>query len=246
MTKIKNAIILAAGRGSRMKHLTDNMPKCMMQINNKTIIRRTIEILKYKNINNIIVVTGYKSDILTNYIRSFDKSITFINNSAWAITNSIYSMFLVSKYLHDTLVIDSDIYINNPDCILTEVEFSGYSAVKTYNSKEWNLHVNDEHIIDYVHTDYSNANVLTDNCLPIIDISYWLNKDSKFIDSTIKSLILTATSKDVYNQYWDEVPLRHLLHALSLKRYDINEDDAIEFDTEEELNDIRSKVCLVD
>lgn len=242
MTKIKNAIILAAGRGSRMKHLTDNMPKCMMQVNNKTIIRRTIEVLKYKNINNITIVTGYKSDVLTNYIRSFDNTINFVNNSAWAITNSIYSMFLALDYLHDTIVIDSDIYINNPDCILTDIEYSCYSAVNTFNPREWNLHVNKNNVIDFVYADYSLQDIY-DNSKPIIDISYWLEKDSIYIASVIKSLILTATSKDIFSQYWDEIPLMYLLHAITLKRHVIHQNDAIECDTEEELNNIRSLVC---
>ena len=67
--KIENAIILAAGRGSRMKELTDDKPKCMVEINNKSIIQRTIEVFKYKNINNIIVITGYQSDKLKRHLK---------------------------------------------------------------------------------------------------------------------------------------------------------------------------------
>lgn len=242
MTKIKNAIILAAGRGSRMCHLTDNMPKCMMTINNKTIIQKTIETFKYKNIKNIIVVTGYKADILEKHIRTFANDIIFINNSSWSITNSIYSMFLASKYLANSIVIDSDIYINNTDSILTEITYSGYSAIKTINNNEWNLEVDNEHFILFVHIS-DNYNVST--CLPIIDISYWTKKDA-FKISNYLQLAFKTDNNAFKNKYWDEVPLFYLFTELRLKRYDLNFDDVCEFDTEEELNNLRRRLCLAD
>ena len=165
--KIENAIILAAGRGSRMKELTDDKPKCMVEINNKSVIQRTIEVLKYKNINNIIVITGYQSDKLKRHLKSIDESIKVIENPIWNETNSIFSMFLASKYLKNSIVIDSDIYINNVDCILNDVEYSGYSALKDKKPSEWQLTLDkNASFIEKVqlHGNYERA-------LTIIDIS---------------------------------------------------------------------------
>lgn len=239
--KIENAIILAAGRGSRMGRLTDDRPKCMMKINNKTVIQRTIEVLKYKNINNIIVITGYKSSVLRKHLDNIDKGIKIIKNPIWNETNSIFSMFLALKYLKNSIVIDSDIYINNVDCVLNEVEYSGYSALKDKKPSEWQLALDENaNFIEKVQFDgnYERA-------LPIIDISYWLEKDAKTIVTHIRDIVMHGKPEDA-QKFWDEIPLIDFLHQLRLKRYDIEKTDAMEFDTPEELEEVRKIVCLAD
>lgn len=235
--KIENAIILAAGRGSRMRELTDDRPKCMMEINDKTVIQKTIEVLKYKNINDIIVVTGYKSRILRKHLRSIDKHIKVIKNRHWKKTNSIASMKLASKYLVNSIVIDSDIYINNVDIIKTDVEHSGYTALKDEKPEEWQLE-NDRQgqFIESVRFKGTYA-----NALPIIDISYWTEEDAK----KIKMFINEELRKDK-NKFWDEIPLVDYIDKFNLKRYDIEKNDAMEFDTPEELEKVRKIVCLKD
>lgn len=239
--KIENAIILAAGRGSRMKELTDDKPKCMVEINNKSIIQRTIEVFKYKNINNIIVITGYQSDKLKKHLKSIDESIKVIENPIWNETNSIFSMFLASKYLKNSIVIDSDIYINNVDCILNDVEYSGYSALKDKKPSEWQLTLDENaNFIEKVQF-YDNY----ERALPIIDISYWLEKDAKTIINHIRDIVMHGNPKDA-QKFWDEIPLIDFLHQLRLKRYDIEKTDAMEFDTPEEFEEVRKIVCLAD
>lgn len=239
--KIHNAIILAAGRGSRMRELTDNKPKCMMQIDNKTVIQRTIEVLKYKNINNILVITGYNSNILRKHLKDIDNNIKIIHNPIWNITNSISSMRLAINDLKNTIVIDSDIYINNPDCIRNEVDFCGYSALRMSKSSEWQLQ-NDENN-EFIEDVKMSGN--HERALPIIDISYWIEEDSNVV---AKRLIqITNHENDIiYNKFWDEIPLIDFRNELKLKRYDIEKTDAIEFDTPEELNELRRIVCLAD
>lgn len=238
--KIKNAIILAAGRGSRMRELTNDIPKCMLKIKNQTIIQRTIEVLKNKNINNIIVVTGYKSDILEKHLKEIDKNIKTKYNFVWDRTNSLVSMCLVCEHLKNTIVIDSDIYINNPDCIKNEIAYSGYSAVKATRLFEWQLLADKNNFIKKTETSgqYNDG-------LPIIDISYWLEKDSNIIFRHLLNFTQYGTKEDG-NKFWDEIPLIDFLHQFKLKRYDINEDDAMEFDTPEEFEKVRKIVCLAD
>ena len=239
--KIENAIILAAGRGSRMGSLTDNKPKCMVKINKQSVIQRTIEVLKYKNINNIIVITGYNSDKLRRQLNAIDKNIKIIENKIWNKTNSIFSMFLALRYLKNSIVIDSDIYINNVDCILNEVEHSGYSALKDSKPDEWQLTLDkDASFIEKVQFDgnYERA-------LPIIDISYWLEKDANIIAEHIQNIVKYGKQEDA-QKFWDEIPLIDFIHQLRLKRYDIEKTDAMEFDTPEELKKVRKVVCLAD
>ena len=62
------AIILAAGMGSRLKALTKDNPKCMVKVNGETLIERVLSQLDKCNFEEIILVLGYKKDILKEYI----------------------------------------------------------------------------------------------------------------------------------------------------------------------------------
>ena len=61
------AIILAAGRGSRMGQLTNDKPKCLLMINGKTLIELQITAITNAGIKDIAIVTGYKAEMLKSY-----------------------------------------------------------------------------------------------------------------------------------------------------------------------------------
>ena len=64
------AIILAAGRGTRISKITNSKPKTLLKIGNLTIIERLIYQLEKNGIEETIVVTGYESDLLQNYLKN--------------------------------------------------------------------------------------------------------------------------------------------------------------------------------
>lgn len=66
------AIILAAGMGKRLKHLTENNTKCMVKVNGISIIERALRILDRKALNKIVIVVGYEGQKLVNYIESLN------------------------------------------------------------------------------------------------------------------------------------------------------------------------------
>tara|TARA_B100000780_G_C21106875_1_gene447046 strand:- start:1402 stop:2151 length:750 start_codon:yes stop_codon:yes gene_type:complete len=105
-----NFIILAAGRGSRLKKTTENIPKGLVKINKDTsILEYQIKILEqYKN-KKIIIVVGYKSDKIIKKFRG--KNIIFIKNKIWNKSNMLYSLVCAEKYLmeKDSVILYSDI-----------------------------------------------------------------------------------------------------------------------------------------
>ncbi len=70
------AIILAGGKGKRVKKFTKKIPKCLININGKPFIYYQLEYLKKNNINNVIISTGYKHNKIQKYVK---KNIDFIN-----------------------------------------------------------------------------------------------------------------------------------------------------------------------
>tara|TARA_Y100000588_G_scaffold205963_1_gene219792 strand:- start:5 stop:715 length:711 start_codon:yes stop_codon:yes gene_type:complete len=100
------AVILAAGRGSRMEGLTDERPKCLVQFRGKTLVDWQLHSLRSAGIDDIGIVTGYKRELLTHL------DLTEFHNSRWAETNMVYSMTQASKWLsdHECLISYSDIF----------------------------------------------------------------------------------------------------------------------------------------
>lgn len=107
------AIILAAGMGKRLKELTKENTKCMIKVNNQTLIERLLNQLDAHNLNKIIIVVGYKSQILIDYIHTLkiQTPIEFIENKIYDKTNNIYSLSLAKEKLceDDTLLFESDL-----------------------------------------------------------------------------------------------------------------------------------------
>ena len=108
------AIILAAGMGRRLGEYTQNNTKCMVQVNGETLISRLLNQLQAKScIDKIVIVIGYKGDVLKQYIKTLSVSvpIEFVENPDYARTNNIYSLYLAKDFLckDDTLLFESDL-----------------------------------------------------------------------------------------------------------------------------------------
>lgn len=117
------AIILAAGMGKRLKDLTKDNTKCMVEVNGETLINRMLHQIDSHKLNRIIIVVGYKGNLLKEYIEGLDITtpIEFIENSIYDKTNNIYSLALAKKQLceDDTLLFESDLIFE--DKILDEL-----------------------------------------------------------------------------------------------------------------------------
>lgn len=107
------AIILAAGMGKRLKELTSNATKCMVEVNGETMIHKTLGHLDKLGLNQIIFVVGYEGQKLMDYINSLDikTPVKYIDNSIYYKTNNIYSLYLAKEELlqDDTLLLESDL-----------------------------------------------------------------------------------------------------------------------------------------
>jgi len=96
-------IILAAGQGTRLRPLTNDKPKCMVEYKNKPIIDYIIEVAKKCNIDDIAVVNGYKKDVLEGYLKK--ENLTFFTNSSFDKTNMVNTFFCAKEFMNDDLII---------------------------------------------------------------------------------------------------------------------------------------------
>lgn len=107
------AIILAAGMGKRLKELTSNATKCMVEVNGEMMIHKTLMHLEKLNLNKIVLVVGYEGQQLMDYVNSLGlkTSVEYVVNDVYDKTNNIYSLYLAKEYLlqDDTLLLESDL-----------------------------------------------------------------------------------------------------------------------------------------
>jgi choline kinase len=108
------AIILAAGIASRLRPLTDNKPKCLLEIGGRCLLARAIDGLLKNNITEIVMVTGYLKEMIESFVETHYPAlaVTFIHNERYASTNNIYSLWLAKEQLvgeKEVVLLDSDI-----------------------------------------------------------------------------------------------------------------------------------------
>lgn len=111
------AVILAAGMGKRLKELTKDNTKCMIQVNGVTLIERLLGQLEKYRLKKIVIVVGYEGRKLIKFIQSLNikTEIEFIDNPIYDKTNNIYSLSLAKKNLceDDTLLFESDLIVED-------------------------------------------------------------------------------------------------------------------------------------
>ena len=127
------AVILAAGTGQRLRPITDNLPKCLIQIGEKTLLEYSLDALRKSGIGEVIIVTGFLENMIKEKIGNNykDVKITFILNEKYDRTGSMYSLSQAKSAIKDKdiLLLESDLLyepqaiktaLNSPfkDCIL--------------------------------------------------------------------------------------------------------------------------------
>ena len=107
------AVILAAGIASRLRPLTNDRPKCLLEIGGKCLLQRSFDGLIQNGITEFVVVTGYLHEQIEAFLnnRYQEVSITYIYNEQYASTNNIYSLWLARPEVEgkEMLLLDSDI-----------------------------------------------------------------------------------------------------------------------------------------
>lgn len=222
------AIILAAGMGTRLRPLTLTIPKALTVVNGKPLIERQIEFLKEKNINEIIIVTGYLSKKFEYLKEKYNVKLVF--NDKYDVYNNIYTMNLVKDYLGESYVIDADIYLCR-NFFENNINESAYFApIKKEFENEWkiiydkNLNINKIDI-----TENGSGYILS-------GVSYWSKKDAKIIVEELERIIKSGNFNDYY---WDDI-VRININKLDVKLKKLNENDIYEIDSIEELNELNN------
>ncbi|MBW1750870.1 MAG: phosphocholine cytidylyltransferase family protein [Deltaproteobacteria bacterium] len=110
--QVHTALLLAAGTGSRLAPLTDKTPKCLVPVNEISILERLVDALRLHNFKRLVIVVGHQADSIRNFLgtRAGGMEITYITSPVYKTTNNIYSLWLARKEIDEPfLLIESDL-----------------------------------------------------------------------------------------------------------------------------------------
>jgi len=113
MKATQRAIILAAGRGHRLKPLSDTMPKPLTEVNGTPILVNALEHLQQSGVQTVCIVAGHLHDKITAACgtRQGDMQIDYIINKEYSVTNNAVSLWMAREYLQEgSLLLEADIF----------------------------------------------------------------------------------------------------------------------------------------
>ena len=113
------ALILAAGRGTRISRYLSGKPKCTVDIGNGLcLIWYTVELLKSRGISEIGIVLGYRAQVIRDVLK--DCSVKFYVNPFYDVTNSIASAWFAGSFVEEAAQAGEDLMIMNGDVYMEE------------------------------------------------------------------------------------------------------------------------------
>lgn len=101
-TTAPTAVILAAGRGSRLGHHTKDKPKCLAEVGGVSLIEHQLAALESAAIEDVVVVTGYCADEIHAAVGD---RVRYVHNAFWRGTNSLFSLWLAREYIGDDVIV---------------------------------------------------------------------------------------------------------------------------------------------
>ena len=123
------AIILAAGRGSRMKDKTDILPKCLTELWNKTLLEWQLNSIKNAGINEVAIITGYRSEEIMNR----KPNLKYFHNDIWDKTNMVATLLKAEEWLKtDECIVSYADIVYTPKAVKSLIECKSDIAITYY------------------------------------------------------------------------------------------------------------------
>lgn len=224
--RVKRAIFLAAGFGSRLVPITLNTPKPLVLVNGKKIIETLLDAVVKAGIEEIIIVTGYLSEQFEVLTKKYP-NIKFIKNDKYNEANNISSAYPVRNLLSNAYVLESDLYLYNSDLIRKYEYHSNFLAKYVSVTDDWCFEVKKGIITKQKVGGY--------NCYQMYGISYYDEKDGIQAGKDIEEVYNAPGGKE---KYWEQVLLDVKKQNYKIAIRECRDGDIIEIDTFNELKEI--------
>ena len=224
--RVKRAVIIAAGFGSRMVPITLNTPKPLVRVKGSRIIDSCLDALKEAEINEVYIVRGYLGEQFDQLLYKYP-NIKFIENPMFNEANNLSSIVCAGDLLQNSYIIEADLLVYNKKLIKKYQYASNYLGIPVERTDDWCFTLEDGII--------KKMAIGGKNCYQMVGISYWTKEDGKKLFLDAKEVFNSPGGKE---RYWDQVPLEYCIKNYEVEVRKCSFDDIIEIDTFNELKKI--------
>ena len=226
--RVRRAIFIAAGFGSRMVPITFNTPKPLVRVRGVRLIDRLIDACLEAGINEIYIVRGYLAEQFDQLLYKYPM-IRFLENPAYNEANNISSALVARYLLSNAYVFEADLLIHNPKIIRKYHYHSDFLAIRTERTDDWCFEVKDG-IITAEKVGGEGKNIWQ-----MVGISYWDEADGHRLSQDIADVYASPGGKE---RYWEQVPLIYARDHYAVEVRECFPEDIVEIDTFRELKAI--------
>lgn len=224
--KVKRAVFIAAGFGSRLAPITLNTPKPLVRVKGVRIIDHLIDACLEAGIEEIYIVRGYLAEQFDQLLYKYPM-IKFLENPVYNEANNISSGMIARELLSNSYVFEADLLLSNPKIITKYHYTSDFLAIKKDRTDDWCFEVKDRVIVE--------EKVGGEDCWQMVGISYWNEEDGKKLAKDIPEVYSMPGGKE---RYWEQVPLVYKKKNYAVEVRECFEEDIVEIDTFRELKQI--------
>jgi len=224
--RVKRAVFIAAGFGSRLVPITFNTPKPLVRVNGTRIIDTLLDAVCAAGIGEIVIVRGHLSEQFDQLKYKYP-NIQFLENPIYNESNNISSAMCARFLLQNAYVLESDLLLKKPALISKYQYTSNYLGVPVELTDDWCFETRDKVI--------TRLKVGGTNCYHMFGISFWNQTDGAKLAEHIKQVYQMPGGKE---RYWDQVALEYCIKDYAVEVRDCSFDDIVEIDTLSELRNL--------
>ena len=225
--RVKRAIFLAAGFGSRMVPITFNTPKPLVRVNGVRMIDTLLDAVVAAGIPEIVVVRGYLGEQFDQLLYKYPQ-IKFVENPIYNEANNISSAVCVRYLFQNAYVLEADLVLSNPNLIRKYEYSSNFLGIPVDVTDDWCLHTDANGII-------TEEAVGGRNCHQMVGISYWDAEAGAMLANDLHEVYTSPGGKE---RYWEQTALVYKKEHYAVAVRECAFDDIVEIDSFNELKKI--------
>lgn len=225
--RVRRAVFIAAGFGSRLVPITFNTPKPLVRVHGTRIIDTLLDAVAAAGIPEIVIVRGYLGEQFDQLLYKYP-NIKFVENPVYNEANNISSAVCVRYLLKNAYVLEADLVLKNRALIRKYEYESNMLGIPVDRSDDWCLMTDGSGVI-------TQETVGGLNCHQMVGISFWSEADGGKLAGDLDEVYRSPGGKE---RYWEQVPLVYKKGNYSVHVRECSFEDITEIDTFNELKQI--------